>query len=87
MSELDQTVTFLPISVTVLRQRRGHGRPERCERSSCPATTSTGLVSRVGVYDCFPALLGNVSLFSHCPVQRAASQKEPEEDQMNVAKS
>ena len=75
-------ITTLSLSLAVLHQRCSHGWPEHRQRSSGPAATSTRLVSCVGVYHCFPALLGNISIFQYCPVQRTTQQKEPEEEQL-----
>ncbi len=85
-SHLNPLITTLSVSVTVLHQRRSHGWSERRVCSSGASTTSTWLVSCVGVYCCFPALLGNILVFQHRPVQRATQQKEPEEEQLNGAK-
>lgn len=83
---LNQFITTLSVSVTVLHQCRCHGWPQRRQRSSGSSTTSAWLVSCVGVYYCFPALLGNISIFQHRPVQRGTWQKESEEAQLNSAK-
>lgn len=83
---LNQFITTVSVSVTGLRQCRCHGWTQRRECGSGSSTTSARLVSRVGVYYCFPTLLGNISIFQHRPVQRGTWQKEPEEAQLNGAK-
>lgn len=69
----------------VLRQRCGHGRPERSERHPGSAASSAGPVSRPGVCNGFLTLPGDVHLFQRRPVEHTAGQEESEENELNGA--
>lgn len=73
--------------VSVLHQRRSHGRRERPDRRSGSSAAPPRLVPRVGVFRRFRALLGDVRLFQRRPVQRSTGEaEEPEEEQLTTVR-
>lgn len=82
LCSLNQLMTPLPVCVTVLHQRRGHGGSELCDCRSGSSITSAWPVPSVGDFYRFPAVFGNIYIFEYCPVQRATKQEEQQEEEV-----